>query len=227
MRDRERGSRPVLSEEKIVRTAIRLADAEGIDALSMRRIATEVGTGTTSLYRYVTGKDELIELMVDAVYEGKSPPQQPDGDWRAELAAVARDFRAALLRHPWLAQQASRRPALGPNAIARSDHALGVVGRATDDATEAGMVVSAVITYVLGSVAAELAEVEASRSTAMTEDEWRQSVGGYVRQVVDSGRFPHFNRRILEAEDPGAEARFEFGLDCLLSGIAAALGRTR
>ena len=86
------------------------------------------------------------------------------------------------------------------------------------------MIVSAVNTYVLGSVAAELADREAQRATGMTEDEWRTSVGTYVRQVVESGRYPHFNRRILDADDPDAEARFEFGLDCLLRGIASGVG---
>ncbi|MEV6233120.1 TetR/AcrR family transcriptional regulator [Saccharopolyspora shandongensis] len=224
MRDRERGSRPALSEEKIVRAAIRLADTEGIDALSMRRIATEMGSGTTSLYRHITSKDELIELMVDAVYGEMPPPDPPGEDWLADLTEVARTFRAALLEHPWLAQQASRRPALGPNVIRQSDHALAVVGRATDDATQAAVVVASVNTFVLGSVASELAELEAQRTTGMTEDEWQNSVGAYVRQVVDSGRFPHFSRRILDADELEPDDRFEFGLGCLLVGIAAALG---
>jgi AcrR family transcriptional regulator len=221
MRDRDRGARQAMSEERIVRAAVALADSEGIDALSMRRIATELGSGTTSLYRHITGKDELIELMVDAVYGDRPLPPDPGDDWRAGLATVAHDFRASLLRHPWLAQQASRRPALGPNVIARLDHALAVVDRFTHDATRANMIVSAVNTYVLGSVAAELADREVQRSTGMTEDEWRTSVGTYVRQVVESGRYPHFNRRILDAEDPDADARFAFGLDCLLGGIAS------
>jgi len=151
-------------------------------------------------------------------------PPPPGDDWRAGLAEVARDFRASLLRHPWLAQQASRRVALGPNVIGRLDHALAVVDRFTHDATRAHMIVSAVNTYVLGSVAAELADREAQRSTGMTEDEWRASVGTYVRQVVESGRYPHFNRRIFDADDPDADARFEFGLDCLLTGIASGAG---
>lgn len=227
MRDRRPGGRPALSEERIVRCAVRLADAEGIDALSMRCIATELGSGTTSLYRHIAGKDELIELMVDAVYGEDAPPEAapgPGGDWRTEMAGIARGLRAALLRHPWLAQQASRRPALGPNVLARSDRALAVAGRATGDATAAAMTVSAVMTYVLGSVTTELAEREARRTTGMTEEEWQESVGEYVRQVVDSGRYPHFNRRVLEAEERDAGARFTFGLDCLLTGLAAALG---
>lgn len=224
LRDREHGGRPALTEEKIVRTAIDIADREGIDALSMRRIAAELNSGTTSLYRHLTSKDELIELMIDTVFGEQPPPEQPEGDWRDELAGIARRFRGTLLRHPWMAQQASRRPALGPNVIARNNHGLGVIFRATDDATLAAMVMDSVTTYVLGSVNAELAQLETMRRTGMSVDDWRRSVGVYVKQVVDSGRYPHFNRRILDAEDSDAETRFEFGLDCLLTGIAAAIG---
>ncbi|WP_222426738.1 TetR/AcrR family transcriptional regulator [Amycolatopsis rhizosphaerae] len=223
MRERPRGSRVVLTEDKIVRAAIDLADAEGIEALSMRRIATELGSGTTSLYRHIRGKDELIELMVDAVYGEEPIPERGGQDWREALADFARRFRHSLLRHPWLAQQASQRPALGPNVIARSDHALGLAAEATPDPTRAALIVGAITTHVLGSVAAELAELQAQRTTGMTEDEWRESVGGYVTRVIESGRYPHFARRVLEAEDPDAETRFEFGLTCLLSGIAATL----
>ncbi|WP_068015378.1 TetR/AcrR family transcriptional regulator [Nocardia mexicana] len=222
MRDRSRGGRPVITEEGIVSAAIALADAEGLDALSMRRIAAEMGSGTTSLYRHVANKDELIELMVDAVY-AELPLSDPGDGWRAGLADHARNFRALLLRHPWLGQQASRRPALGPNVIRYSDHALGLVDAATGDPTRTVLVVEAVHIYVIGSVARELAELEARRSTGMTEDEWRASVGEYVRQVVDSGRFPHFNRRVLDAEDPEAGAGFEFGLTALLAGIEVTL----
>ncbi|MDA3649653.1 TetR/AcrR family transcriptional regulator [Saccharopolyspora indica] len=222
MRDRPRGSRPALTEERIVRTAIDLADAEGIDALSMRRIASELGSGTTSLYRHITSKDELIELMANAAF-GEMEIPEPSGDWLAELAALARGFRAALLRHPWLAQQAMRRQALGPDVIRRTDHMLGVVSRATDDASRVAMVVDSVNTFVLGSVSAELSELEAQRRTGMTEVDWQHAVGEYVQQVIDTGQYPHFNRRILEADDRDYEARFEFGLGCLLGGIAAEL----
>ncbi|MBW4718621.1 TetR/AcrR family transcriptional regulator [Saccharothrix obliqua] len=220
---RDRGGRPALTEERIVRAATRIADAEGIDALSMRRVAAELGTGTTSLYRHIVGKDELIELMVDAVYGEDPLPEPGDGDWRGELADIARAFRRSLLAHPWLAQQASRRPALGPNVIARSDHTLSVAAKATPDATKAGMIVDVLNTYVLGSVSGELAEAEARRTTGMTEDQWRNSVGEYVAQVVESGRYPHFNRRVIEAGDPDAETRFEFGLFSLLAGLSDVL----
>lgn len=222
MRDRTARTRPVVTEEKIVRTAIAIADAEGLDALSMRRIAAEMGSGTTSLYRHVASKDELFELMVDTII-GEEPLPAAGGDWRAELAAIARRQRATLLLHPWFAHQLARRPALGPNVIARADHQLGIVSRVTGDPTLAAMVVDTINTHVLGAVSAELAELEVRRRTGMTEDEWRGWVGAYVLKVVESGRHPHFNRRVLEAGDPDPATRFEFGLECLLTGIEAAL----
>lgn len=219
---RRREIRPALTVERIVRTAVTIADVEGLDALSMRRVAADLGSGTASLYRHVTDKDELIELMVDAVYGEQPPPDVIAEDWRSGLATVARSLRTSLLRHPWLAQQAARRPALGPHVIAGLDHALGVVDRFTHDATAASLIVGAVNTYVLGSVSAELAELEAQRTTGMTEDQWRAWVGAYVRTVVESGQYPHFNRRVLDADEPDPQAAFEFGLEALLTGIAAA-----
>lgn len=214
----------MLTEQKIVETAIELADREGIDALSMRRIASELNSGTTSLYRYLNSKDELIELMVDAVY-GKTPVPDLPKDWRGGFELIARRFRAVLLRHPWMTQQASRRPALGPNVIARSDHALAIAAMATNDPTKAAMVVEAVTTFVVGWVSAELADQQAQRDSGMTVEQWQASVGEYVGKVVDSGQYPHFNWRILEADDPDFDTRFEFSLDCLLTGLSAVLDR--
>ncbi|OXM63645.1 MULTISPECIES: TetR/AcrR family transcriptional regulator [Amycolatopsis] len=224
MRDRTAKTRPVVTEEKIVRTAIAIADAEGLDALSMRRLAAEMDSGTTSLYRHVASKDELFELMVDTII-GEQPLPEPTDDWRAELAQLARRQRALLLLHPWLAQQITRHPALGPHVIAHADHQLGIVSRVTGDPTLATMVVDTINTHVLGAVSAELAELEAQRRTGMTENEWRDWVGAYVRQVIESGRYPHFTRRVLEADDTDPATRFEFGLECVLTGIEAALRR--
>jgi hypothetical protein len=138
---------------------------------------------------------------------------------------MARRFRAVLLRHPWMTQQASRRPALGPNVIERSNHALAMAAMATADATRASMIVEVVTTFVVGWVSAELADRQAQRDSGMTERQWQESLGEYVGKVVDSGRFPHFNWRVLEADDPDFDTRFEFGLDCLLTGLAAVLDR--
>lgn len=112
------------SVAQIVVRAVAIADAEGLAALSMRRVATELGSGTASLYRYVTNRDELLDLMVDAVRGEKEPPAL-SGDWRTDLTAVARQLRAGLLRHPWLSGELTGRPTFGPNSLRRADVALG------------------------------------------------------------------------------------------------------
>ncbi|MQY08372.1 TetR/AcrR family transcriptional regulator [Actinomadura macrotermitis] len=222
-RDRRTPRRRAPGVEQIVARAVAIADAEGAGALSMRRVAADLGSGTASLYRYVAGRDELLDLMVDAV-RGEDAPPPPTGDWRHDLADVARRLRAALLRHPWLGPELTGRPALGPNSLRQADAALGAAAALTPDATLASCAVDTVAAYVLGAVAGELAEAQAQRRTGLTEDEWRASVGPYIRKVVESGDYPHFARRVVDAEDPDATERFEFGLACVLDGLAARLG---
>jgi AcrR family transcriptional regulator len=221
----EQRRRQALSVEQIVAVAIRLADAEGTQALTMRRVATEAGTGTTSLYRYVTNKDELLELMVDAV-QGEGERPAPSGDWRADLTAVADGMRATMLRHPWLATELRSRPTLGPNALRQADFALAAAGGATDDITLASAALGAVANYVHGAVLAELSEREDVRSTGLTQDEWRSAVSPYVRKVIiDSGDYPRVARRIFEAEDLSHDQQFAFGLECVLAGIEKRVAR--
>ena len=222
----EQRRRQSLSVEQIVATAIAIADAEGTPALTMRRVAAEAGTGTTSLYRYVTNKDELLELMVDAVQGEGEWPAEPSGDWRADLTLVADGLRASMLRHPWLATELRSRPSLGPNALRRSNFALAAAGGATADITLASALLGAVANYVHGAALAELSEREDVRSTGMTQDEWRKAVSPYVQAVViGSGDYPLVARRIFDAEDLSHDEQFAFGLGCVLAGIEKSVAR--
>lgn len=223
-RARTSARRQALSVERIVEVATRIADTQGLEALSMRTLATELASGTTSLYRHVSSREDLIELMSDAA-QGEERPPPPSGHWRADLSAVARGLRGVLLRHPWLTAAMNSRPSLGPNALARTDAALLAARGLTDDITEAGAVMRLLSDYVQGAVARELSEVEARRRTGMTEEQWRASVGPYIREVVESGRYPDFARYVVEARDLDADEQFEHGLDCLLDGIAARVTR--
>lgn len=216
----EQRRRQALSVEQIVTAAIELADAEGTQALTMRRVATEAGTGTTSLYRYVTNKDELLELMVDAVRGEMELPAEPSGDWRADLTHVADGMRAMMLRHPWLATELGSRPPLGPNALRWSNFALTAAIGATPDITLASALLGVVSNYVHGAVLAELSERESVRSSGMTKDQYRSAVGPYVQEVVvNSGAYPALLRRMIEAEDLSHDEQFAFGLRCVLAGM--------
>ena len=163
------------SVEEIVTRAILVADDEGIAAVSMRRIAADLGSGTASLYRYVTNRDELLDLMIDAV-RGETAQPELTGDWRVDLTAVARNMRTGLLGHPWLVAELTGRPTLGPNSLRRHDIALGAALALTPDITTAARVVEIVNAFVFGVVAAEIAELQAQRRTGQTEEIGRAHV---------------------------------------------------
>ncbi|MGW0516372.1 MULTISPECIES: TetR/AcrR family transcriptional regulator [unclassified Crossiella] len=220
----ERVRRPSLTVERMVDAAVRVADAEGVDAVSMRRLATELETGTTSLYRQLSGKEDLLELMVDSVYGECALPEQPSGDWRTDLSLVATEGRQLMLRHSWLVSVVGSRPPIGPNALRYMDFALAAARGATEDATEASGLVDAVSSMVLGGVVNEVAEREAQRRSGQDERQWRETVQPYIQQVVESGRYPEVTRRVLDAVDRTHEQQFELGLELLLNGIAARIG---
>lgn len=222
-----RGPQPAYSREQITAAAIKVADTEGLAAISMRRIAREVGAGAMSLYRYVGSKDELIELMLDAVEGEDRLPDAPTEDWRTELRRAAERIRAIMLRHPWVATLTIGRPTFGPNTLHTMEYLLSCVDGLGLDIDDMLTSVLGLFGYVRGFVQGEVAEAEASRRTGMTEDQWRMTQGPYVQQIIDSGRYPLFAKMITDAVFPhlDTERQFRSGLDHLLDGIAAKLGR--
>ncbi|GII57721.1 TetR family transcriptional regulator [Planotetraspora thailandica] len=210
--------RQAMSLERVARAAVAVADAEGLDALSMRRVAAELGSGTTSLYRHIRNRDELLDLMVDVVRD-EVPALSLSGDWRADLAAHAHAQRALMLRHPWLGTLLMIRPALGPNSLRQMNEALAAAAQLTPDATRVAGVIGLIGDYVLGAVSRELAELEAHRRTGQSEQEWRASVGPYISEVIASGDYPHFARRVMEARDLTFTEQFAYGLERILDGI--------
>ncbi|MEV0132827.1 TetR/AcrR family transcriptional regulator [Dactylosporangium sp. NPDC050688] len=219
------GRRPGYSRAQITRVAVEIADQEGLDAATMRRIGQELGTGAMSLYRYVPRRDDLIDLMLDAVVGEVELPERPSGDWRRDLSLVAHQTRAVGLRHPWQATLA-RRPTLGPNSLRVYDYSLSALdgfGLHIDEMTSLyGMVGD----YVASAVRDEIGWLDQARSTGMDRKQWMaEYVGPYVRHVVESGSYPMFSRAIREGRlsHMSPHARFQYGLDTVLNGIAAAL----
>jgi len=218
-----RGPHPSLTHERIARAAVAIADEEGIESVSMRKVAARLGAGTMSLYRYIDGKDDLTDLMVDQVY-GEARCEPHSGCWRTDLASIARDIRSVTLRHRWLAnvRYPTARPTFGPNLLRVIEHTLAAVdgiGLDIDGMLDAWMTVNA---FVQGYVAAEVAEQEASRRTNLTQAQWRARIAPYVRRVVESGRYPQFTRVVLDAEDfPDPDVTFERRLGYVLDGLPA------
>jgi AcrR family transcriptional regulator len=217
--------KPLLTHHQIVAAAIEIADSEGLQALSMRKVAARLGAGTMSLYRYVANKDDLLDLMVDAIL-GEELPDKPSGDWRSELAEQARRVRRGARRHPWAIGFMLARPNLGPQALRTIEHAMAAVDGLGLDIDQMLDMVATVGAFAVGFVQAELAEQEAQRRTGLTEEQWRARMAPYIRRLIATGRYPYLERIVIEAEDfPDIDTTFERRLSYVLDGLAANLER--
>ncbi|XVV07710.1 TetR/AcrR family transcriptional regulator [Actinosynnema sp. CA-248983] len=214
-----------LGLDRIIAAAVELADADGLDAVSMRRVADKLGVGAMSLYTYVPGKAELVDVMVDTVSAETARDDVPGG-WRARLAHLARENWALCLRHPWLLDCPGARAVLGPNVAAKYDHEL----RAVDGIGLTDVEMDAVLTLVLGHVraAARLA-VESARveqRTGLSDEQWWAAAAPVLASVFDPARFPVAARVGAAAGEAhggaySGEHAFEFGLQRVLDGVEA------
>lgn len=220
-----RGPKPAHSREQITAAAIRIADAEGLDAVTMRRVAAEVGSGTMTLYRYVPTKDHLLDLMIDATEGEVVFPGVAAGDWRAGLRAVARLQRDRLLRHPWLASLEAGRPSFGPNSLRNLEQGFSMLGGLELDIDQILVLVNTLLAFVRGAVIAELAEQEAQRRTGLNTQQWQARMVPYIATLIESGKYPAFNRIITDAKLPhsGPGEGFALGLELVLDGLAASI----
>jgi AcrR family transcriptional regulator len=221
-RERER---PALSRSQIVRAAVPLLDEEGLAALSMRTLATRLGSGAASLYRHVANKDEIIELALDEVYAELEVPDPggPD-DWQPAAEACARSLRAMALRHPWvvaiLGQAGLAR--LGPNLGRQTERMLAIFITAGCDAEEADRAMSALVAYVTGMVTSEVAYQSVKVRSNQSEEAWRDSLTEAVRGSADdhpnlwAGMLANADRDPEELQD----SYFDFGLELILDGLA-------
>jgi AcrR family transcriptional regulator len=219
-----RGPRPTLTHEQIARAAVEIADADGLSAVSMRHLAERLGVATMGLYRYVTGKDEVYELMLDAVAADLS---LPDAGWRTVADSYARQLRALSLRHPWMYQAFARVPAsLSPANVALMEKALGSIEGLGLDVDTMMAVFGTVNSFARGAVFAEVTQQEAlERHGWESEGDARLAYVPWVRWMLNSGRYPKVTRYVIEgSNEDDAEWQFEFGLGCVLDGIAARLG---
>ncbi len=218
---------PALSRAEIVDAAIAIADSEGSAAISMRRIAQVLRAGTMSLYWHVANKEQLLDLMLDALL-GEVEVPEPSGDWRADLRTQARNERATLLRHAWVMDFLGGRPPLGPNTLLHLDRLLGTLDSLGLDMTTAMNILGTVQTYVLGSVLREMQEARIHRDeerSGVTQEQWQPMRDAWRNRLDADGRFTRVVRFLDADIDPDAEEtrdeRFEFGLDCVIDGLAA------
>ncbi|MFS8098736.1 TetR/AcrR family transcriptional regulator [Lentzea alba] len=223
----KRGRKPTIDAADITRAAIAVADAEGLTAVSMARVAQELGNSTMALYRHVKSKDELLALMADAAFD--EPPVLPDGEWRAKLEVWAKALLSGVRRRPWFLQIPMNGPPTGLRSLAWFDCALGALDDTPLEAGEKVGVVMGLMTFVHG---------EAWLSVTLTQGyendpaQFSRLYGQRLREIVDPRRMPALAKIVaagvfdmddlFEAEDVAAE--FDFGLHLFLEGVAAHIG---
>jgi AcrR family transcriptional regulator len=223
-----RGPKQRLELDQIVDAAIAVADAEGLQALSMRKVAEALGVGTMSLYTYVPGKAELVDLMLDQAVAGPNEPIE--GTWRERLEQVAHENWWRYHRHPWLLEITMVRPVLGPHVIARYDHELSTLEGVGLTDVEMDAVIGLIAGHVDGAARRALESAHAEKLTGRSDDEWWAERAPLLEQLLDPERYPTAMRVGAAAgEEHNAayapEHSFEFGLQRILDGIEALIGR--
>ncbi|MEV5986721.1 TetR/AcrR family transcriptional regulator [Streptomyces sp. NPDC052051] len=210
-----RGRRPAYDRAMITAAAVALADAEGLDAVTMRKVAAQVGAGVMSLYSYAPDKEALLELMVDHV-SGELPTTLPStGDWRADLKAIARLQRALMLRHPWLPAALSTRRTPGPHTLAFLEHALAALRPTGLDGAAKLEIFAQLTAFVAGHVSYEIAQAAVSRSPDRAAAEAR-----YLAAVAADGEHPELAEALAAPGRPlGPEDTFTRFLNRLIDGL--------
>ncbi|MEZ0076895.1 TetR/AcrR family transcriptional regulator [Planotetraspora sp. GP83] len=214
-----------LSRDQIVRAAMELLDAEGLDALSMRKLGAKLGAGATSLYWHVANKDELLELVMDEVYGKVTVPE--GADWRHAASAFAYGLRGAILEHPWSVGLIGVVPGLGPNALTASDRLVGSFAGGGFAGTGVDYAVNAVIAYTLGATIPEVSWLNAIKSAGTDIAGMQAAIGPTIERLASD--YPSLGERYKSYTgtdfDPTTARRlaFDFGLLALLDGLETRL----
>ncbi|MBB5079144.1 TetR/AcrR family transcriptional regulator C-terminal domain-containing protein [Nonomuraea endophytica] len=217
---RQPAPRQALDRKQTLRAAVAIADAEGLDAVSMRRLAAELGVGPMSLYRHVSSKDELVTQMTDEVFgEQELPDPGPDG-WRAKLELISRLQWELCRRHLWLPRAVSfTRPMLVPNVMAYTEwtlRALDGLGLPMSIRIREALTLHTLVLTVALSMADE---IEAEQETGVTLDRWWLTQRKRADELLRSGRFPLL-ATLTDDEVADADGLFEYGLARHLDGFA-------
>ena len=217
-----KGPKPALSLERIVAAAVRIADADGLDAVSMGRVAAELGAAAMSLYRHVSAKEELLTLMVDAAW-GNSPEPLADGEgWRSGLSRWAWAMRDSIRRHPWAIRIPLDSLPILPHAVAWFEHALACMQDTRLTEARKASVILLLSGYVRNLAATESDIAAAMQASGLSPDEWMSAYSRMLAKLTDPQQFPALTAFIaagvFDAAD-GPDDEVGFGLDRILDGL--------
>ncbi|MGN9842449.1 TetR/AcrR family transcriptional regulator C-terminal domain-containing protein [Nonomuraea sp. H19] len=214
-----------LSQELIVETGLRIMDAEGLDGLSMRRVAQELDTGPASLYAHVANKDELLELIYDRVLGEIVLPERDPGRWKEQLRGYAMEVHRVLGAHADVARAALANVPTGENSVRAGEFIFGLLVEAGMPPREASLAMDRISLYVVGDAYEGSLHFARMRAAGMTEPrEYFESFAGQIAtyyRALPPERFPHLTKYIDELIADDGEARFAYGLELLLDGLEA------
>jgi AcrR family transcriptional regulator len=210
--------RPALTREAIVEAALKIADAEGLAAVSIRRVAAELGARAMTLYSYIGNKEDLLALMADEIAAEVLVDGPLPEDWRAALLLMAGLERDLVRRHPWRIELISQRVAVGPNGLRHVEQKLSAFDGLGVDRLRAWRYLAVFNDYMTGFVVRESLERAAPRERGVNEAEREAVAEPYVRELIDGGEFPRL-APMIEQGVPGADDNFERGLSLVLDGI--------
>lgn len=223
-----RKERSTLTREQIVAEALRLLDSEGIEALSMRKLAAALGVGATSLYWHVANRDELIELVINEVYAEVDLPDAGEvPDWQAAVRRFAHSVRSGILRHPWIVSVLDHIAAgyPGPNLMRVSEHMIQLLAAAGFPLPETERALTTVSTYVTGIAMAEASWSRWLARTGQTEQEWAEESVRVMQEVTEDSEWLQAALAAYEGKDPqqAMDDDFDYGLDRILDGLQVRL----
>ncbi|MEW1654042.1 TetR/AcrR family transcriptional regulator [Streptomyces sp. NPDC093707] len=229
--DPQRGPRRGLSIDKVVETATAIADADGLDAVTMRRVAKELGVVPMTLYTYVPGKAELLDLMLDFAYAHMPRTGTTGQPWRHRITALAEENKALFERHPWAATVSTIRPPLGPGQMAKYEHELSALDDLGLSDIEMDDCLTHLLTFVQTCARATADARTAQHDSAMNDQQWWDANAPLLARVLDENAYPTAVRVGAaagaahgSAHDP--DHAYAFGLQRVLDAFAALIDRT-
>ena len=224
-----RGPRRARTVDEVVEAAVALADREGLGALTMRSLAQQLGVAAMSVYTYVPGRAELLDLMLDHVYAGMPRTPTAGAPWRERVLAVADENRALYRRYPWAADVSTLRPPLGPGQLAKYEHELAALDGLGLDDVELDDALSHLLTFVRANARDAATALATRQETDQDDQAWWATAGPLLARVLDPATYPLATRvgtaagtAHQSAHDP--EHAYAFGLRCVLAALEDLVG---
>ncbi|MCE7001683.1 TetR/AcrR family transcriptional regulator [Kibdelosporangium philippinense] len=218
-----RGPKPSLTVDKIAAAGIELADEEGLDALSMRRVAAKLGVGTMSLYRYVPSKAELIDVMLDRAIASEDTFNHMSGlegkGWREKMHAIAHASRELYLRHNWLLHVSPVRRLLGPGALASFEYFLDVMAETTLTDAEKINTIGLIDGYVISATKSVIEAAQAAERTGVSDEDYWEAHRPFLEQILATGDYPNMVSMAPGTFEEAIATSFDYGLDRVLDGL--------